>query len=346
MARFSICGGGDDGEGSSSQGSRKRQRLPSIEEESDAGSSGEENDEETREAEEEDNNCRGGRRMVSDDGGGSTSDDSDREVVIEETRFVNSVNSESSSSNKDSSLFVTLLDSDVLDCPICCEPLKTPIFQCDNGHLACSVCCTKVRNRCPCCTLPIGYIRCRAMEKVIETSRVSCTNAKYGCKQNMLYGNRFHHEKLCVFTPCSCPIHNCNYTGYYKDVNNHVRLKHKDDVIPFVWDASVRISLDIDQKTTVFQEEKSGEVIVVQLFQGLHVVYVTVSCIRPLSPVVGTLSCYLVNVTVDSSLKQVFKVKNIQKVGNEHPKDGFMVIPSYMLSGEFRISIGRSRFLL
>lgn len=117
MARFSICGG-DDGEGSSNHGSRKRQRLPSIdedEEESDARSSGEET-----QIREEDN-CRG-RRMESD------SDDSDREVVIEERRFGKSVSSQSSSS-KDSPLSVTLLDPDVLDCPICCEPLKIPIFQ-------------------------------------------------------------------------------------------------------------------------------------------------------------------------------------------------------------------------
>ncbi|VVB09128.1 unnamed protein product [Arabis nemorensis] len=282
--------------------------------------------------------------MASDDGG-STSDDSDREVVIMERRFVNSVNTESSSS-KDSSLSVTLLDPDVLDCPICCEPLKTPIFQCDNGHLACSVCCTKVRNRCPSCTLPIGYIRCRAMEKVIESSRVSCPNAKYGCKEIMLCGNRFSHEKLCVYTPCSCPIGNCDYTGYYQDLNKHVRVKHKDDVITFSSDNSVSISLDPDEKTTVLQEEDCGEVIVVQVFKGLHLVYVSVSCIQPSSVRVGTLSCRLENRTIDSSLRQGFIVKNIQKVGNEQPEDGFMAIPSYILSASLQVSIGRSRFFL
>ncbi|KAF8108235.1 hypothetical protein N665_0113s0024 [Sinapis alba] len=171
MARFSISGG-DDGEGSSNHQSRKRQRLPSIDEDEEtAGSSGEE---------EEEDDC-----LIE-----SSSDDSYREMLLEEaTRIADPVISQISSS-KDSSLSVSLLDPDVLDCPICCEPLKVPIFQCDNGHLACSVCCTKVRNICPSCTLPVGYIRCRAMEKVIETSRVSCPNAKYGCKEKMLYGSQ------------------------------------------------------------------------------------------------------------------------------------------------------------
>ncbi|CAL9224515.1 unnamed protein product [Arabidopsis halleri] len=345
MARFSVCGG-DDGEGPSNNNnhqSRKRQRLPSIDENeedaetSDAGSSGEEEDEEETQNR--------GMRTESEDRGSTSDDDSDREVLIEERRFGKFVNSQSSS--KDSPLSVTLLDPDVLDCPICCEPLKIPIFQCDNGHLACTLCCAKVRNRCPSCTLPIGYVRCRAMEKVIETSRVSCPNTKYGCKENIVYGNRFSHEKVCVFTPCSCPIVDCNYSGYYKEVNNHVRVEHKDDLISFVWNTRLTLSLDLNEKTTILQEENDGDVIVVQVFKALHAVYLSVSCIAPLAPGVGKFSCGLLNITVDSLLKQGFMVKNVQKVTNELPEDGFMLIPSYLLSGNenlnLQIWIGRGR---
>jgi E3 ubiquitin-protein ligase SIAH1 len=183
------------------------------------------------------------------------------------------------------------------------------------------------------------------MEKVIEASRVSCPNAKYGCKKNMLYGNRFSHEKLCVYTPCSCPVRNCNYVGYHKDLNSHVRDKHRaDDVIPFAWDKSLSISLDLEETTTVLQEEKDGEVIVVQAFKGLHVVYVTVSCIAPSAePGVGKLSCHLVSRAANSSMRQGLMVKNIRKVGNEQPEDGFVVIPSYMLAADVLVSIGRGR---
>lgn len=180
------------------------------------------------------------------------------------------------------------------------------------------------------------------MEKVIETSRVSCPYAKYGCKEKMLYGNKFSHEKLCVFAPCSCPVLDCDYTGYYKDLNTHVRAKHKDEVVPFVWDVSITIRLD---KTTILQEENDGEVMVVQVFRGLHVVYVVVSCIAPSAREVGNFSYYLVTVplAVDGSLVQRSMMKNIQKLRNEQPEDGFMVIPSYMLSGSSRILLGRGR---
>ncbi|KAL1207003.1 E3 ubiquitin-protein ligase SINA-like 10 [Cardamine amara subsp. amara] len=326
MARFSVCGG-DDGEGpSNNHQSRKRQRLPSIDEDeedaenSDAGSSGEEEEEETQNQ---------GRRNESEERG-STSDESDREMVNEDKRFGKLVNGQSSSSCKDSSISVTLLDPDVLDCPICCEALKIPIFQCDNGHLACSSCCTKVRNRCPSCTLPIGYIRCRGMEKVLETSRVSCANAKYGCRETTTYVTRFSHEETCVFSPCSCPILKCNFTGYYKDLNNHVRAEHKDAVIPFVWNNRLKITLDLNEKPTILQEANDGEVIVVQSFWASHAVTVIVSCIAPLARRVCNLSCSLVNINADNFLKQEFVVKNRRKVMNEPPECGFLLIPSYL----------------
>ncbi|XP_020865653.1 LOW QUALITY PROTEIN: E3 ubiquitin-protein ligase SINA-like 1 [Arabidopsis lyrata subsp. lyrata] len=75
----------------------------------------------------------------------------------------------------------TLFELDLLDCPVCCHALTSPIFQCDNGHIACSSCCTNLRNKCPACTLPIGEFRCLIMEKVVEAVIVPCPNTKHGC---------------------------------------------------------------------------------------------------------------------------------------------------------------------
>ncbi|RYR64351.1 E3 ubiquitin-protein ligase SINA-like 10 isoform X1 [Arachis hypogaea] len=86
------------------------------------------------------------------------------------------------SDDKDRSISVTIIDPDVLDCCICYEPLTSPVFQCENGHIACSNCCARLGNKCPMCSMPIGYNRCRAIEKVLESIKISCLNAKYGCK--------------------------------------------------------------------------------------------------------------------------------------------------------------------
>ncbi|KAF8053467.1 hypothetical protein N665_1411s0001 [Sinapis alba] len=59
---------------------------------------------------------------------------------------------------------------------------------CDNGHLACSSCSSKLRNRCPSCDSTIGQNRCRAMETVLASVFIPCLNAKLGCTENVSFG--------------------------------------------------------------------------------------------------------------------------------------------------------------
>ncbi|KAL4392627.1 hypothetical protein AHAS_Ahas03G0364000 [Arachis hypogaea] len=42
---------------------------------------------------------------------------------------------------------------------------ENPVGSCENGHIACSNCCARLGNKCPMCSMPIGYNRCRAIEK-------------------------------------------------------------------------------------------------------------------------------------------------------------------------------------
>uniref|UniRef100_A0A1J3F335 RING-type E3 ubiquitin transferase n=1 Tax=Noccaea caerulescens TaxID=107243 RepID=A0A1J3F335_NOCCA len=265
------------------------------------------------------------------------------------TRSVNSTPEASSSSSSPQS--VKLKSSDVLDCPTCCEPLKKPIYQCSNGHLACSSCVTKLSNRCPFCRSHIGDIRCRAMEKIIETSVVSCRNSVYGCKEATTYGNQSSsHEKLCAYVPCSCPLSNCDYTGSYEDLKSHARSSHSwdeedDNRFEFAMDRPLTFRLNLEKEkatTTVFREENEGDLIVVQGFRKPDGVYVTVSCIAPMIPGIRRFSCSLAKLNERTSLRLGLMVKQIQKVGvkEEEPKDGFLLIPSYMLnSGQWKMQI-------
>ncbi|GKD37491.1 aminotransferase-like mobile domain-containing protein [Tanacetum coccineum] len=89
-------------------------------------------------------------------------------------------------------LQVVLADPGVLDCLICHKPLCTPAFQCQNGHLACCLCCSKVDTVCPICyTLGYEYTRCRGLEVAIESiDRILCINktlaAAYSNKKSSL----------------------------------------------------------------------------------------------------------------------------------------------------------------
>ncbi|KAL2499477.1 E3 ubiquitin-protein ligase SINA-like 10 [Abeliophyllum distichum] len=144
----------------------------------------------------------------------------------------------------DRQISVILSDTDVLDCPICFEPLRPPVFQCKNGHIACASCCTKMANKCSNCSLQIGFVRCRAIEKVVESVTISCPKAYYGCKETILYSKKLDHENACIYVPCSCPHPTCDYVGSPTVLYTHFVGNHSDYSMLFDFDSPIPISLD------------------------------------------------------------------------------------------------------
>ncbi|CAA7055667.1 unnamed protein product [Microthlaspi erraticum] len=231
----------------------------------------------------------------------------------------------------------TMLGLDVLDCPICNEALTIPIFQCDNGHLVCSSCCPKLRNKCPSCALPVGNIRNRAMETVVESIFVSCRNSELGCKWKSPYGNESAHEKQCNFSPCSCPVQDCDYTGSVYDINDHY-IDHDEIWLlnDFSRGRSFTVCMNISDKILISREASTRSLFPVQCFREPCGVYVTVSCIAPPSPEAKRFS-YDVSYTTSDGHTVVYKspeVKRVLEVSYETPQDNFMLIPHNLLRGD------------
>ncbi|CAA7055657.1 unnamed protein product [Microthlaspi erraticum] len=150
-----------------------------------------------------------------------------------------------------------LLDLEALSCPICCDALTSTIFQCENGHLACRTCCNKLRNKFPYCDLPVGRIRCRAMERVIKAVIVPCPNAKLGCTKSFSYGKEIIHGKECVFYLCSCPAKNCSYSGSYKKLYNHFQTHENERGCSyrFIAGESREVYFELTEYNSVFMSE-------------------------------------------------------------------------------------------
>ncbi|KAI5314852.1 hypothetical protein L3X38_044028 [Prunus dulcis] len=126
-----------------------------------------------------------------------------------------------------SHVVITLTDPEVFDCPICFEPLTIPVYQCDqNGHIACSSCCTKINNKCPSCSGSVGFNRCRAIEKALESITISCQNIHYGCKASVAFHKKGEHQKACVYSPCSCPHLSCNLVSSAEQLYQHFSSSH------------------------------------------------------------------------------------------------------------------------
>ncbi|KAI4331950.1 hypothetical protein L6164_016894 [Bauhinia variegata] len=189
MVKFSIDGD-DDGEGPSNP-RQKRQRISVL-----LGTAGEDVEEQSGTAEEElegeesEQEQEGMQSEENDDPTFVNNDDgtplsirlrsnnSGREDAVSmmndddtplgiRLRSINSGTENAVSVIKGRGKYVSvfLTEPEVLDCFICYEPLSIPVFQCENEHTACRSCCVKIGNKCPMCSMPIGYNRCRAIEK-------------------------------------------------------------------------------------------------------------------------------------------------------------------------------------
>ncbi|XP_074308333.1 E3 ubiquitin-protein ligase SINA-like 10 [Silene latifolia] len=177
---------------------------------------------------------------------------------------------------------VILSDPDVLDCSICFEPLTVPVFQCDNGHIACSTCCNNLGNKCPSCCGKIGNNRCRAIEKVIESVKVSCCYIKNGCKETVSYCKKHEHEEKCSFAPCLCPFTSCLFRGSPRKLSHHMSKEHSDLVVRFRYNSIFSVSLGMSENFLVLQEEKDGIVFILS-----HGNTVTLRCLHSGSSKVG-----------------------------------------------------------
>ncbi|ESQ47281.1 hypothetical protein EUTSA_v10027866mg [Eutrema salsugineum] len=243
---------------------------------------------------------------------------------------------------EDKRLSTTLLDLSILDCPICFEAFTIPIFQCDNGHLTCSSCCPKLSDKCPSCSSPIGRIRCKAMESVLESIFIPCPNAKFGCTKKVSYGKESTHEKECTFSLCSCPVLDCNYTGSYKDLYDHYKFIHLDcyvDIVlnTFSFGNSFRAYMNISDKILLRLDHTRSLLFVVQCFREPYGVYVTVRCIAPSAPEVGEFSYHISYTSVDEHT-MIYKspvVKRIREVSFQTPQENSMLlIPLGCLNGD------------
>ncbi|KAI3761014.1 hypothetical protein L1987_51419 [Smallanthus sonchifolius] len=229
--------------------------------------------------------------------------------------------------NSNGELQVVLTDPDVLDCPICLDPLSTPVFQCENGHIACSLCCTKVKRKCPSCCMPIGYNRCRAIEKVIESVKVSCKNAQYGCKKTMTYSNKTEHEQMCPHATCFCPHPSCTFAGSSKNMYLHFGIQHAASTTRFTYNTTFFVHVTPLQKH-IFLQEQHESVIFILNHQGKeHGRVLNVDCVGPST--LKTAFEYQITARTMESTLSLQCAPEIYTRWSEHPlKKNYLTVPS------------------
>ncbi|CAL5372562.1 unnamed protein product [Camellia sinensis] len=318
MAKFSV-GREDESEGPSSPRPKKlrtttppqpqqqqqfrRYDQPVVEEEEEEEEDDDEDEDEEAESEYDDDD--------------DEDDEDDGETEAERSHAVRV----SLGPSGDGSISVTLTDPDVLDCPICLEHLTIPVFQ------SCSSCCFKLGNQCPSCAWPIGYNRCRAIEKVIESVKISCQNMKYGCKEAVSYSKKHDHEEACVYAPCLCPLPECNFVGSSKHLSLHFTSKHSNSTTRFCYNCLFPISIEKQQKCLILHEQSEGGIFI--LNNGIDPLgnIVNVSCIGP-SSTKRAFAYDLIARNGESSVRLQSFTESIPGRVEHPPLKRFLLVPS------------------
>jgi E3 ubiquitin-protein ligase SIAH1 len=178
--------------------------------------------------------------------------------------------------------------------------------------------------------MPIGYNRCRAIEKVLESLKVSCSNSSYGCKESICYSKKYEHDKICTHAPCTCPLPACNYQGSSKRLYGHCMSKHLCDLTSFQFNTSFPLFFMVDHKFRVLQEEKEDVLFILTNRSECLGNVITVSCMGPSSSKQG----YFYELTAKaegSNVRFQSSTRNIQTRVDHPPSLGFLLVPNDFL---------------
>lgn len=318
MARFSV---GDD----EMRGRKRKQRnrgtteIDSNPKKLRRDGEGEVNDEDVEEGQED----------REEEGGGDQEDADDLEE--EEAREEDGESRGSGGENSSSGVAVRI-DTDVLDCSICFEPLRPPLFQCRNGHVACSSCCAKLLNKCHICYDTTGYSRCLILEKVIESIKIPCSNAEYGCKRTFSYSQKHAHEMTCIHAPCFCPMNNCSFCGSTRMLSAHFSRNHHHSAKTFWYDRPFKVSFEQTEPFLVLYGEDSHLFLLFNSNGKPSGYALSMACIRP-SALEWDFSYELTASSEGSSLQVRASTTNIQNSMPDDPAKVFLMVPINFFSG-------------
>ncbi|KAK1653806.1 hypothetical protein QYE76_071611 [Lolium multiflorum] len=221
------------------------------------------------------------------------------------------------------------IDPDLLDCSICFEPLCPPLYQCQNGHVACFSCWSRLSNKCHVCSHDAIFARNIALEKIVESIKSSCAYAKWGCCNLVSYAQRSTHEEACLFAPSTCPIPGCGYRGFTGCWSGHFLVDHSADCLHFVYGQPFEVNLEVSLPFLVLLGEDDHLFLLLNKNMMPFGHAFTVVCLRT-----GNLNwkfSYEIKTASggnpENSLQLKASVTNTKEWAGVHPSEAFLLVP-------------------
>ncbi|XP_020203981.1 protein MAIN-LIKE 1 isoform X2 [Cajanus cajan] len=175
---------------------------------------------------------------------------------------------------------------------------------------------------------------------VVESIAAPCQNREYGCNEIVDYMTSNDHEVTCIYSPCTCPLQDCNYVGSFEQLALHFSSKHWDSGRRFKYNRPLAISLHMDEKFLVLQEEEDGVLFLLNKGTETNGSTVMITCIGPSSSkerfIYEIVSC-----RGRSSLRLKSVAENFPGRMEDFPPVDFLLIPfNFLVSyGELNIDI-------
>ncbi|CAH0550435.1 unnamed protein product [Brassicogethes aeneus] len=113
-----------------------------------------------------------------------------------------------------------------LECPVCMNIMRPPIYQCAAGHSICILCRKKVK-QCPLCQKGWTDSRNYFVENLTTNIKYPCKFYEAGCKEVLIDDRIRKHEESCDFQTYQCKME-CHQIGNYQFILKHLMNHHKD----------------------------------------------------------------------------------------------------------------------
>ncbi|XP_018575680.1 uncharacterized protein LOC108914355 isoform X2 [Anoplophora glabripennis] len=117
-----------------------------------------------------------------------------------------------------------------IECLVCADYMRPPIYMCPTGHSLCGKCKAKL-SKCPLCSRQFGDTRNYSLERIAEIITYPCRYKYQGCNFAGNLENITQHELVCSISfvdeiACIATI-SCKWKGQYSEVFQHIISHHK-----------------------------------------------------------------------------------------------------------------------
>lgn len=125
-----------------------------------------------------------------------------------------------------------------LECPVCFQYMRPPIYMCEAGHSICNMCRNKV-SKCPSCRKDFKELRNFTLEKVFEHVPYSCIFNQNGCNFRGSTEELVFHEPCCSYfreksenqTCYYNSVSPCSWMGNVLQFTRHMRDSHGREIL-------------------------------------------------------------------------------------------------------------------